>query len=162
MHTQAPSENRVNDLCKERLQDTDTTIRSPSELEPGSERKSRRKRLSSTYTKCRSRSWSTSPCKRRKTHEKSRKDATTDQFGGSSDDSRLPRSHHSKKSFNGSSKSRRQRKRNEGENKDLEGVSPVNERYWTGLDYHTYCFPKKSKVYDEQVVKHVSKWASWL
>lgn len=59
-------------------------------------------------------------------------------------------------------KSRRNRKCDEDEKEDLEVLLPMNDWYWIALDYRAYCLSEKSLIYDEQVVKHVSKCASRL
>lgn len=67
-----------------------------------------------------------------------------------------------KKLSKGSSKSHLGRKLDEEGNKDLEVLRPVNKWYRTAFNYRSYQFAEQSQIYDEKVVKNVSKCVSQL
>lgn len=49
-----------------------------------------------------------------------------------------------------------------GQKEYLQVFSPVNDQYWRVLDCLTFKLANESQVCDEEVMKHVSKWARWL
>lgn len=81
------------------------------------------------------------------------KDLKAHESGEGSNDSRLLRTCHFKKSSKKSSMIRRNQKRYKNENKYLEVLGQVNDLYQTAMDYCTHRLSYKSQVYHGQVEK---------
>lgn len=102
--------------------------RSPSELDPASERKSRQNGQSSHPSRGMSKSRSRPRPKWGKLHTKSRKDVITDQFGEISDDSRWAKSLRFRTASGESQMSHRDLKCKDNENRELDALCLVI--YW--------------------------------
>lgn len=44
------------------------------------------------------------------------------------------------------------------QNKDLQVIRPIGERFEEGLDYRAYCLVNKLSHYDEELARSVAKW----